>query len=635
MRWEAIMNGRPIAVVYLRDTAQARQVAQLLEAADLQVHVAPGCDDFYQLLNHERVDLVIIEHRLPGFFTGLEILERLYGDLLRPPTMLVGNLTPTEARRASDLGIDLVVGDHSRLSQLVADARVVMANSRHTMVDVPSEARRLVQQADCIRPLPQLLVRLSQFLNDEVASLEELARDISVDPRVTAELLRLTNSSALGRTYKTTNVVEAVKYLGVRRTVGLVLSAGMFRAQSGLMSSLPPWISQWYHGRSVLTASTSAAFAATLEQLSPDTAFILGLLQDVGILVLAGVYGHRYTQLLQRTREIAALRLERIEEFEFGLTHADVSAALLLKWDIPVSLATMVLNHHRPQRLKERSTIEQGFARCMLIAEALANLLDNRGAPRVHGLNALLADYGPDRVRFCRAALRDSVARTLESSRIFNVPVPAEPVLQALVARMAEVGSAHAGAEVRQGTVATSSAHPEAATGSAPASVPPRHQAMGSSPASALADSARTAPTPAAATRPAVSPADVLILTDEKHLAAAARRLFISTGLSVASCNNEAEMHAHLVGARLLLCDRDLRSGNCLQIVQRVRERSFAGRILLLCDSDDASTATQMLNAGVDDVVYKPLSLQGLLEPLQRCGLIDATRRVAETATVP
>ncbi len=617
------MNGRPIAVVYLRETETARQLARLLEASDLQAHVAQGVDDFYQLLNHERVDLVVIEHRLQGFFTGLEILQRLYGDLLRPPTLLVGNLSQAEARRASELGIDRVAAERTELSQLAADARVVMANSRHTMVDVPSEARRLVQEADCIRPLPQLLVRLSSFLNDDVASLEDLARDISVDPKVTAELLRLTNSSALGRTYKTTNVLEAVKFLGVRRTIGLVLSAAMFRAQAGLLGTLPSWIGPWYRSRSVLVASASASFAATLEQLSPDTAYILGLLQDTGILVLAQAYGHRYAQLLQRTREIAALRLERIEEFEFGITHADVSAALLLKWDIPASLATMVLNHHKPQRLQQRSSTEQGFARCMRIAEALANLLDNRAAPRVHALNALLVDYGADKGRFCRAALRDSVARTLESSRIFNVPVPAEPVLQALVARMAEIGGAAADTADGDAAMAPPDLTADIAASAAPCAPPSDGEPL-AVPASAAPPHGR----PPAAMRP-----EVAILSDDKGLASAARRLLLSTGLSVAYCN-EAELQPHLDAARLLLCDLDLRSGDCLQIVQRAREQSFCGRILLLCQSAAASTAAQYLNAGIDDLVLKPVSLQGLLGPMQRFGLLDHGSRPAQPATV-
>src|SRR5690606_24646967 len=99
-------------------------------------------------------------------------------------------------RRANRLGIDRVMSAQCSFDELVAGARSVLATASFTQVVIPAAARRLVAQSDCIEPLPQLIVKLCGYLSDDDASVNDLANDISVDPKVTADLLRLINSSA-------------------------------------------------------------------------------------------------------------------------------------------------------------------------------------------------------------------------------------------------------------------------------------------------------------------------------------------------------------------------------------------------------------------------------------------------------
>ena len=81
------------------------------------------------------------------------------------------------------------------------------------------------------------------------------------------------------------------------------------------------------HQLEVETASSSyenicMRFARRMENISPDTGYVLGLLQDIGILVLAHAYGARYMQMLARVREIGQLRLEVAEQHDFRMEKA-------------------------------------------------------------------------------------------------------------------------------------------------------------------------------------------------------------------------------------------------------------------------------------------------------------------------
>ena len=605
------MSSRPIATVLLRDEARAQALARLLDHEGVDTKVTTSTDQFYDLLNREGADLVLVEHRLRGFLTGLEILERLYDDLLRPPQMLIADLNPDEDQRAKRLGIDAVAETQTPLDELAQMAVNVVTHSRNAYLPVSAEARQLVQNADCIRPLPQLLVRMCSYLNEESASLESLARDIAVDPKATAELLKLANSSALGRAYRTTDVQSAVKYLGVRQTASLIISAGMLRAQSGLLAKLPESVRTWYNGRSVLIASTAAAFANSPETISPETAYILGLLQDIGCLVMAYAFPERYTQHLQRVRQVGHLRLECVEQNDFGFTHADVSAALLLKWDLPVSLATMVLDHHHPERLAGRSSLHQAFVRVMLIGEAAANLAENRSTHRYLSLHQQFLTYDREQLPLCQTALKDGINRTLESSRIFKVPVPDEQILLQLATKMQTFSNSPlkdaAAAQLLRPPRLTSErprdAEPEAADAQA-ADVAGAHaagpKAMGAAPLQQD------------------EPPKILVVEDDPMVINVISLLLRRYGMLVQKAETISEARSMAPGCAAIVCDVHLADESSVELVQRLRREGFAGAIIMISGDRTRGTVEECIQAGIDDYLAKPFSSAALRAKLQQ-----------------
>lgn len=587
------MSSRPIAAVLFRDETRAQALAQLLESEGLDPKVACNTDQFYDLVNRERADLVMVEHRLRGFLTGLEILERLYDDLLRPPTMLIADLNPDEDRRARRLGIDSVIDVNMPLEELASAARSVVAHSRNLFLPVPLAARQLVQDSDCIRPLPQLLVRMCSYLNQESPSLDSLARDIAVDPKATAELLKLANSSAMGRAYRTPDVYSAVKYLGVRKTISLIISAGMLRAQSGLLADLPEEVRSWYNGRSVLIASTAAAFASSVEGISPETAYILGLLQDLGCLLLAYAYPDRYVRHLQRVRQIGHLRLECVEQDDFGFMHADVSAALLMKWELPLSLTTMVLDHHNPERVAERSALHQAFVRVMQVGEAVADLADNRSTHRYLLLHQQLLTYNREQLSLCHAALKDGVSRMLESSRIFRVPIPNEEMLMQLTSKMSRFA----------GSPLEAAARAEQA----------RLQAKMTPEQAAVAPTSYNVPIP--------DIPRLLVIDDEAGMVELIRIHLAAYGVEVCSAATSEQARRLAGTCQAIVCDVHLGRESGAQVVRLLRADGFTGPVIMMSADRSRATVEACISAGIDDYLIKPFSMDTLRAKLEKHGL--------------
>ena len=425
-------------VVFLADPTRSRAIAERLADSPFDASVAETSDALYRFVNSERVDYLILQNELDSYFTGLDLLEKINNDLLRPIAILIAAPKPETVDRARRLGVEVVLDQHVGPDQVLETLDEIVAQGKGRQIFVGPVARKAVLAVQDIPPLPQLVVKLAGCLVDEAdLSLAGLADDISVDAKITAEVLTLINSASIGMHRKITCIFEAIKFLGIRPTISLILSSTVINAQKHLGKRLEGFDRQWYNKRSVLIASTAYAFAKNVGQVSPDTAYVLGLFQELGILVLASAFGEKYAKCVRRVREVGALRLESLEEAELSVSHAEVGAAILQKWGLPLSLVTPVLDHHKEDaKLDAKPDVERRYLHVMQVGEAAANLADLTAPKRFQQLKQLIDAYGVGQVKECKQALREAVCKASESSRIFNIAIPDEETLNALVAKM-------------------------------------------------------------------------------------------------------------------------------------------------------------------------------------------------------
>lgn len=569
------MTNKRIVTIFFDSEPRALQLAAELSQVELEPVICKTAEDFHKILNYQRVDLVVLDNQLPGFLTGLEILERLNNDLLRPATILLAPANAEIQNRAQHLGVESVQSPDSKPEALKTLIGNLLASRNRSLLVIPPAARKLVLQSDVIQPLPQLLVKICGYLEDQTTSIDDLAKDISVDAKITAELLKITNSAEFGLCNKVTKAADAVKFLGVRRTVALVMTSSVVKMQSALAKKLPDEICKWYYKRSVLIASTAAAFSKNLEKVSPDTSHILGLLQDLGILVMSHGLGEKYQQIVQRVRGSGQLRLDIAEKQFCGFTHADVSAALLFKWDLPQSLISMVANHHEREVAAANSKTEERFIHVMRIGEAVANLADKFFPQRYQRLQALIATYGAGLSDRCKECLAEGVAKTLESSQLFNIPAP-DP---ALMAELLEKIKSDGGPQ-------------DAAAGNAD---DPNQPAAGKSAA-----------------------ASILVIEDESSILEMITEIVKSVGLEVLPCSTGDQARELAPRASAVLCDFHLRGEKGSDIVRSLRREQFAGPVIFVSSDRTRSTISDCMAAGMTDFVPKPIIATALVEKLSK-----------------
>lgn len=417
-----------VVAILMGAANRAQQLAVQLDNECLQVFVPKTTESLRKFVEDHPVDVMLIEDVPFGFLTGAEILARMQGSSTPRQVILIGAATEFSADRARSLNIRRIFPSDAADSDLVQAVRSALATIVRTPDTISPEASALVRSFGGPTHSPAVMVKLAEYLQMSAFDIppDQLARDIMADPGTAAELLRLTNGSSHGIRRQIAQIPDALTFLGKSRSVSLLVSSGIRKLEGGLVRRLPSSLRGWYQLRAILMASVSSLIAERHCGLSADTAFVLGLFQDMGILVMANAYGAKYLRLVEQARTVGPLRLHALEQQYFHLNHADVSAALVSGWRLPEKLIPPISQHHNMElRIGERDEV-LAYVRPMRIGEAFANLCDNRHPTRRNAISRLLAEIPSSETANFDATFSDAVHKAAEVAHLFLVPLPDE-----------------------------------------------------------------------------------------------------------------------------------------------------------------------------------------------------------------
>jgi putative nucleotidyltransferase with HDIG domain len=193
--------------------------------------------------------------------------------------------------------------------------------------------------------MPSVAMELMLAFTDEELETETLARKLSRDQALVARVLRVANSPFYGLRRQICTVQEAIVVLGLSSVRMLVTAAaiiGQFPMRTRRDDDLHAF---WQH--SIGVACCAKVLCAHVRQ-NQDTAFVCGLLHDIGRLVLVHYYPVQYAQVEDYCVREDVSRLDA-ERAVLGLDHAAIGAALVAHWNFPLQIQQVVAGHHLPE----------------------------------------------------------------------------------------------------------------------------------------------------------------------------------------------------------------------------------------------------------------------------------------------
>ncbi len=202
--------------------------------------------------------------------------------------------------------------------------------------------------------LPVVLPKLLSLMESEESRTSEIIDAISHDPALTSKILKVANSAYYGFQREISNLERAVVLLGFNMVRSLALSIGVIH---NLPSSKPnpyfSWEGLWIH---------SLAVASVMQELGKRSGggggneylFIIGLLHDIGKVVLDQFFGTFFRQALEEdSRKLEKGELHIAERRIFGLDHGEVGAMLLSRWRFPEKITDCIAFHHQTEMPEE------------------------------------------------------------------------------------------------------------------------------------------------------------------------------------------------------------------------------------------------------------------------------------------
>ncbi|MES2309501.1 MAG: HDOD domain-containing protein [Verrucomicrobiota bacterium] len=205
-------------------------------------------------------------------------------------------------------------------------------------------AEEMVNAVQTVYTLPATFHRLSEAINSPESTMDEIAEIISNDQSMCMRVLELANSAFYGFPAKIETISNALTLIGAQQIRDLVLGTTVVEMFEGIPSELVNMRSFWRH--SIACGLTAKIIASLRREPNVERFFVLGLLHDIGRMVMFQKIPEIMTDLLQQApqKEVPLYKLE-LEVLQY--THEDVGAALMTQWKFPLRLSEGVRKHHQ------------------------------------------------------------------------------------------------------------------------------------------------------------------------------------------------------------------------------------------------------------------------------------------------
>jgi putative nucleotidyltransferase with HDIG domain len=223
-------------------------------------------------------------------------------------------------------------------------ARLIIPLDQTRIENLSLLSATIVDNISSLPQFPENILMVQKLIADPKSEMADIARQISMDPALTADLLKIVNSAQYMLSKKVDSISEAVKMVGIRGIKNLLYSYG---TQKILGDDTLDKKNLWEH------SYKSAFFAFNLvknfrrDRNLLDDAYVGGILHDMGKIVFSNVH----PDLLNKIKVFCSekgMPASTLENFQTGMNHAEIGALIAEKWNFPEDLVTSIRYHHDP-----------------------------------------------------------------------------------------------------------------------------------------------------------------------------------------------------------------------------------------------------------------------------------------------
>ena len=230
---------------------------------------------------------------------------------------------------------------------------------------------------DRLPPFSPILNRLLATMAKDDVSFANLAELIEKDTVLAGNVLRLVNSALYSFQGTVNSVRHAVAILGLNKLRNVALSMSISRMWTQVRTP-PGWSVACFNMHSVATAVLADLLSQQVDVPYPEGGFVAGLLHDIGKLVIAVSLPAEYATIVELLKQGDRTATECELEVT-GMSHAELSGAVLARWNLPEPIQEAAMFHHSPE---EAAGGDLHLSHLVRAADQMANDLGHCVLPR-------------------------------------------------------------------------------------------------------------------------------------------------------------------------------------------------------------------------------------------------------------
>ncbi len=192
----------------------------------------------------------------------------------------------------------------------------------------------IIERIHTVPSLPEVVMQVCRMVNDPHASAAQINALMIKDPAMAAKMLRMVNSVYYGLPEPVNDLEKAIMVLGFKTVRSIALSVSVlnaFQQQSANFNMK----SFWAH--SAVSAGICRLIAGKTRICDPELAFIIGLLKDLGKLILVENAGEEVRAVVAVAREFR-LGFHTATRKVIDTDDAELCAWLMQTWNLDVDL---------------------------------------------------------------------------------------------------------------------------------------------------------------------------------------------------------------------------------------------------------------------------------------------------------
>lgn len=189
--------------------------------------------------------------------------------------------------------------------------------------------------------LPDAVTQIKKLIDDDAATMQDIAEIINFDPALMVQILKIANSALYKFPNKIDSISKAIQVIGTNAVYDLVIAFGICRAFEKLNTNVIDLERFWE--TSVFCALLNKHFAEKFIKKDAERMFVAGLLHNLGELVMVQFNPDIAEKCAQFNETETPVMLQKKH---FESTYADVGKTLIHMWGIPENISRPVGKQH-------------------------------------------------------------------------------------------------------------------------------------------------------------------------------------------------------------------------------------------------------------------------------------------------